>query len=60
MISQESYGLLKLYDHYTNGVMPFAGGLLNQPNLFMDAMTHIGHMRTRATNDRVKKENERR
>jgi len=33
--------LLKLYGHYKNGILPFDGGLLKQPNFYIDAMELI-------------------
>lgn len=41
MITAESSFLLSLYRHYQNGVLPFAGGLLEQPALYCAAMTFI-------------------
>lgn len=32
---------LRLYDHYENGVLPFSGGLLEQPNNYLEAMDII-------------------
>ena len=33
--------MVKLYNHYTNNVLPFGGGLLDQPNYFVSAMSVI-------------------
>lgn len=34
-----SWFWMDLYEHYRNGVLPVAGGLLDQPNAYMRAMT---------------------
>ena len=41
MVTEESVELLRLYPHFERGVMPFAGGLLDQPNGFVQAMDVI-------------------
>jgi len=33
--------LLRLYKHYKNNILPFAGGILDQPNVFQEAMEII-------------------
>lgn len=42
MISPLSAEFLRLNIPYKNGHLPFAGGMLNQPNIFIDAMNLIG------------------
>jgi len=32
---------IRLYRHYKNGVLPYGGGLLNQPNTYIEAMDTI-------------------
>lgn len=41
-----------MYQHYRNGVMPFSGGLYEQPAVFLEAMQLID----RAYNDGQKTE----
>jgi len=41
LITPLSRGLLSLHVHYKNGVLPLAGGLLNQPNGYIRAMEII-------------------
>jgi hypothetical protein len=41
MINPESRQLLRLYDHYKNNLLPFAGGILDQPQKFLTAMRTI-------------------
>ena len=38
MVTEQDIWLLEMYAHYKNGVLPFAGGLLNQPNIYVEAM----------------------
>ena len=38
MITDLSRDLLALGRHYHNGHFPFSGGLLDQPNFFIEAM----------------------
>lgn len=40
MVTDLSRTLIKLEKHYRDGHLPFQGGLLEQPNLFLEAM-HI-------------------
>jgi hypothetical protein len=37
-VTEQDVWLLEMYAHYKNGVLPFAGGLFNQPNLYVEAM----------------------
>ena len=32
---------MRLHRHYLNGVLPFSGGLLDQPNTYIQAMEVI-------------------
>lgn len=41
MITQESADFYSLYKHYQNGVMPYSGGLFEQPNAYLEAMDLI-------------------
>ena len=38
MITSSSYFYLRLYEHYKNGLLPFSGGLLDQPAVFIETM----------------------
>lgn len=38
MITPESRHLLRLHKHYRYGLLPLGGGLLEQPNLYLEAM----------------------
>lgn len=38
MVTDQSWALLRLARHYRNHYLPFAGGLMEQPNLFLQAM----------------------
>lgn len=41
MITTESRLLLRMYCHYTNRILPYSGGLLRQPNHYVEAMEII-------------------
>ena len=41
MVTGDAWELLNLYQHYTAGFLPFAGGIMNQPSVFADAMRVI-------------------
>lgn len=41
MVTPKSNMLLRLYRHYQNNVLPFAGGILEQPAQYMRAMEII-------------------
>lgn len=41
MVTGESRLLMRIYRHWRNGVMPRAGGLLDQPNRLIEAMELI-------------------
>lgn len=43
MITSETQTWLHLSAHYKNGVMPNAGGLLDQPAAYLEAMEVIEH-----------------
>jgi len=47
MITPASQFLLKLYRHYKNGVLPHAGGLLDQPHYYAEAMEIIAGVESR-------------
>lgn len=41
MITPTSHAMLRLYRHYQNRILPFGGGLLEQPHYFIRAMDII-------------------
>lgn len=41
MITDESRYYLNLHVHYRNNILPFSGGILEQPNIYMKAMEII-------------------
>ncbi len=38
MITPDSYFLLRLHGHYKNALLPYSGGVLDQPNFYLEAM----------------------
>jgi hypothetical protein len=47
MVDEGSRELLRLYGHYKNGLLPFGGGILEQPALYDEAMAYIDAQVTR-------------
>jgi hypothetical protein len=45
MITPQSQFLLRLHGHYKNQVLPFAGGLLEQPHYYAEAMEILSDRR---------------
>jgi hypothetical protein len=41
LVTEWSWSLLKLHQHYTAGFLPFSGGMMSQPAVFADAMRII-------------------
>ena len=41
MVSEASHTLIKLYGHYKQQILPFAGGILEQPHYYIQAMEII-------------------
>lgn len=41
MVTDESRFLLRLYRHYKNGLLAVSGGVLDQPNYYLEAMETI-------------------
>lgn len=41
LITERSHYFLRLHRHYLNGVLPVAGGLLDQPHAYVRAMSII-------------------
>jgi hypothetical protein len=42
MITDQSRFLLRMHTHYENRVLPYQGGILDQPNYYIEAMEVIG------------------
>ena len=38
MVTPQSQYLIRLYTHYKNRLLPHSGGLLEQPNFYLEAM----------------------
>jgi hypothetical protein len=47
MITPASHFLTKLYRHYKAGVLPYAGGLLEQPAYYAEAMDILAGIEAR-------------
>lgn len=43
MVTARSVQLLRIYNQYQVHILPLAGGWLDQPNLFVDAMETIAN-----------------
>lgn len=41
MVTELSWWLLEQYQHYKNRMLPIAGGLLDQPNVYLKAMEFL-------------------
>lgn len=41
MITPQSRFLIRMHRHYRNGWLPYEGGLLEQPNYYLEAMELI-------------------
>lgn len=44
MVEPWALSLVQLYRHYKNSVLPFTGGLYDQPNYYLEAMDLIGNV----------------
>jgi len=42
MITDDSNFFLKMHKHYKNGILLVDGGLVNQPNKYLEAMELLG------------------
>lgn len=42
MISPLSHSLLRYHKHYLAGHLPWSGGMMHQPNKFLQALDHLG------------------
>lgn len=52
MLDPEYIGLVDLHHHYQSHVLPFAGGVLEQPAFYLDAMMLITNAIGEAPDDR--------
>jgi len=41
MVTDGSMFMISLYKHYQNRILPFAGGILDQPNIYVQCMNII-------------------
>lgn len=55
MVSSESSHFLRLYRHYDAGFLYAAGGIENQPNVYLEAMECIGAELARIRRDEMEK-----
>lgn len=55
MVTPQAIAIRHLYRHYRNHVLPFAGGLYNQPNYYMQAMTVCDQLENQPSPQREKK-----
>ncbi len=55
MITPLSNQLLRLYGHYKNQLLPFAGGLYDQPATYIEAMEIIDVQQARVLSEQAKK-----
>lgn len=44
MVTPQSRFLLRMYQHYRNRLLPYPGGLLSQPNYYLEAMEIIARI----------------
>jgi len=42
MVTYQSSFFLRLNGHYKNGILPYSGGLLDQPAVYIEAMEFFG------------------
>jgi hypothetical protein len=49
LVTPAAWHFLELYKHYKNGLLPLAGGLLEQPAIYYKAMTIIDEWHVRST-----------
>jgi hypothetical protein len=54
MITPFSHQLMRLYSHYKNQLLPFAGGLHDQPAIWMEAMEVIDAHQARVLSEKSK------
>lgn len=52
MITAGSHEFMRLYTHYKNNILPFAGGLYDQPAAWRDAMEIIEATQARVMRER--------
>lgn len=41
MVTEHSHALLRLWRHYRAGILPYSGGIMNQPTAYIEAMELI-------------------
>ena len=55
MMTADSHRFLRLYNHYKNGLLPQAGGICDQPNLYLEAMEMLETTFNRLAGDRARR-----
>lgn len=58
MITASSHRFLRLHTHYKNGFLPEAGGICDQPNLYLEAMEFLEGTFNGINNERIKRDRE--
>ena len=56
MITPASREWLRLHEHYRNGILPFAGGLLDQPHAYAEAMQVLAEREREILAQRVERQ----
>jgi len=56
MITAASHEFMRLYGHYKNRLLPFAGGLYDQPALYREAMEVIDSHQARVLSEQSKRQ----
>lgn len=41
LVDSQTWDILSMYKHYRNGLLPYSGGVLEQPNAYLVAMELI-------------------
>jgi energy-converting hydrogenase Eha subunit F len=59
MITPASRMLLRLHKHYGRGVLPYPGGLLQQPNYYAEAMEILSDREAQIQRELVEREKRR-
>jgi len=55
MVTQRSWQFLKLYNQYSNNILPKGGGWLDQPNVFAESVELISSERTKIQQEKARK-----
>lgn len=55
LVSDKSMSLLLLHQHYRNAILPYAGGIYDQPNIYIEAMAIIDSRVAKIALERLEK-----